>query len=119
MEESILTTIKQTLGLDADYAAFDLDIITYINSTLSILDQLGIGPEGGVFISDATEEWESLGLPPVQLNAVKTYIGLKVRMLFDPPTTGFLKDAMERQIAEFESRLNIMREVDLYEPVDD
>jgi len=118
MEDSILVTIKKILGLSEEYTAFDLDILTHINAAFSVLDQLGVGPEGGHFIVDDLGLWADIGLPPNQLNLVKTYIGLKVRMLFDPPSSGFVLTSMEKQIAEFESRLNMFREVELDESVD-
>lgn len=113
MEESILKSTKKILGLDADYIAFDLDVITHINAAFSILDQLGVGPEGGFFIEDETALWSDYLLPPNQMNLVKTYIYLKVRVLFDPPATSFLISAANEQIKEYEWRLNVFREVEL------
>jgi len=111
MENSILISTKKILGVGADYTAFDPDIITFINSTLSIIDQLGIGPTGGFVIEDEDAEWTSLGLPDNQLNLLRTYVFLKVRVLFDPPSTSFLVDAMNKQIQEYEYRLSYLREV--------
>lgn len=117
MENSILNSTKKILGVAADYTAFDLDIITHINSSFSHLTDLGIGPVGGYAIEDATAEWSELGLSTHQLNMVRTYIFLKTRMLFDPPTTSFLIEATEKQIAEHEWRLSTSREWNL-DPVD-
>lgn len=111
MEESILTSTKKILGLDPSYTAFDQDILTHINATFSILDQLGVGPEGGFSIADATDLWEEYVVPTNQLHLIKTYLYLKVRMLFDPPGTSFLKEAAENQLREYEWRLNVFREV--------
>ena len=113
---SILTDTKQTLGLDYDYLAFDLDIITFINAAFSTLDQLGVGQEGGYFISDSDNQWTEFLCPPNQMNMVKTYVALKVRMMFDPPATSFAQEAMKQQISEFEWRLNLFREVALPDP---
>lgn len=110
MECSILTSTKKILGVSESYEAFDLDIITHINSAFSTLTQLGIGPEDGFAIEDKDAEWEDLELPLVQLSMVRTYIFLKTRMLFDPPTTSFLIEAMNKQIEEHEWRLNVSRE---------
>lgn len=110
MENSILTSTKKILGLAAEYTAFDLDVITHINTALSVLNQLGVGPAAGFVIEDQTPVWDDLGLPQNQLNMVRTYIYLKVRMLFDPPTTSFLIDAMNKQIEEHEWRLSVFRE---------
>jgi hypothetical protein len=110
MESSILTSTKKVLNIPADYTAFDLDILTHINTAFSVLTQLGIGPTTGYFVEDETLMWEDLMLPQVQLNMVRTYIYLKTRMLFDPPGTSFLIDAMNKQIEEHEWRLNVFRE---------
>jgi hypothetical protein len=111
MEESILRSTKRILGLDAAYTVFDLDIITHINAAFSILDQLGVGPDGGFYITDETALWTDYLVPPNQLNLIKTYIYLKVRVLFDPPGTSFLLQAAQDQIREYEWRLNVFREV--------
>jgi hypothetical protein len=105
MAPSILTSTKKVLGLDEGYDAFDADIITFINSALSVLDQLGVGAEGGFFITGPEEVWDDLNLPDNQLNLVRTYLFLRVRMLFDPPTTSFLLSAWEKQLEEYEYRL--------------
>lgn len=110
MEPSILKSVKKVLGLDADYTAFDLDILMHINSVFTILQQLGIGPDTGFAIEDDTATWDTfLGTDP-KLNSVKSYIWLRVRLLFDPPQTSFLIQAMEKQIQELEWRLNVNRE---------
>jgi hypothetical protein len=111
MEESILKSTKKILGLDAQYTPFDLDIITHINAAFSILDQLGVGPDGGFYIEDETALWSDYLVPPNQLNLIKTYVYLKVRILFDPPGTSFLLQSAEDQIREYEWRLNVFREV--------
>lgn len=110
MNESILTSTKKALGLDENYTAFDPDIIMHINSVLSTLNQLGIGPELGFMIEDKEALWDTfLGGDP-RLNNVKTYVYLRVRMLFDPPQTGFHTQAMQEQIKELEWRINAQRE---------
>lgn len=117
MEPSILTSTKKLLGLDPTYTVFDLDIITHINSTLAIVSQLGVGQTGGVFIQDATATWDALSVPTDQLNLVRNYVALKVRLLFDPPSTSFHITAMEKQITEHEWRLSVLREsVDWVDP---
>lgn len=110
MSESILNSTKKILGIEADYYAFDTDILMHINAVFSTLQQLGIGPVEGFAIEDATTEWSSfLGGDP-RLNAVKTYVYLRVRMLFDPPGTSYLINAMDEQRKELEWRLNVQRE---------
>jgi hypothetical protein len=107
---SILTSTKMALGLAEDYTAFDPQIIMYINSVFSTLNQLGVGPDVGFMIEDKDATWSSfLGSDP-RLNHIKTYVYLRVRLLFDPPTTGFTTTAIEKQITELEWRLNVQRE---------
>lgn len=113
MEESILNSTKKILGLDANYTAFDVDVITHINAAFSILSQLGVGPEGGFSIEDSTIEWGDYVVPADQLHLVKTYVYLKVRILFDPPATSYLIQAANDQIKEYEWRLNVFREDEL------
>ena len=110
MESSILTSTKKILGIAESYTAFDLDVITHINAAFSILNQLGVGPEEGFMIEDAGATWDEFGVPLMQLNLIRTYVFLKVRVLFDPPTTSFLIDATNRQIEEYEWRLNVLAE---------
>lgn len=105
MENSILNSTKEILGLKADYTPFDLAVITHINSAFSILAQLGVGPVGGYTIEDNSDAWADLDLPQNQLNMVRTYIFLKVRMLFDVPATSFMIEALANQIREHEWRL--------------
>lgn len=106
--ESILISIKKLLGIPKDYIQFDDDIIMHINSVLLNLTQLGVGPETGFSIEDDSAEWTDFVdiENNAQLNAIKTYIYLKVKLLFDPPLSSSVVDAMNRQIAEFEWRLN-------------
>lgn len=108
--ESILDSIKKLLGIESEYEAFDTDIIIHINSVFMVLNQLGVGPEVPFVIHGKDEEWTSFD-PRIDLvEAVKSYMYLKIRLLFDPPTSGVLHEAMERQIGELEWRLNIQAE---------
>jgi hypothetical protein len=113
VEESILTSTKKILGLDDAYTPFDLDVITHINAAFSLLNQLGVGPLEGFFISDDTSVWNDFDVPENQRHLVKTYVFLKVRVLFDPPGTSFLLESANDQIKEYEWRLNTFREVEL------
>lgn len=112
MEASILNSTKSVLGLSEGYDAFDLDVNTFINTALSTLDQLGIGPVGGLVVDGPAAVWEDLSLPDNQLGLVKTYVFLKVRMLFDPPTTSFAIAAFNDQLKEYEWRLTIFQETE-------
>jgi hypothetical protein len=110
VEPSILKSTKKILGVGEADTSFDVDIAFHINSVLSILNQVGIGPADGYMIEDDTATWDAfIGTDP-RLNLVKTYLYLKVRLLFDPPGTSYAINAMEKQIAEFEWRLNVIRE---------
>lgn len=110
MDTSILNSTKKILGIAEDYTAWDLDIITHINSAFTTLNQLGIGPSEGFMIEDESSEWDEFSDSDTLLNSVKQYIFLKVRSIFDPPPTSYLVESMERQIHEHESRLSMMRE---------
>ena len=112
MTDSILTSTKKNLGLDESYTAFDADIVMFINSTFSTLHQLGIGPDAGFAIEDATATWTSFIGTDKRYNQVKTYVYLCVRLLFDPPATSYLIKAMQDQKLEAEVRLSIVREGD-------
>ena len=110
LENSVLKSVKKILGIEASYTAFDLDIMIHINSVFSTLHQLGIGPEDGFSIEDDTALWTAfIGADP-RLNSVKTYVYLKVRMVFDPPQTAHLEEALNKQAKELEWRLNVYRE---------
>ena len=107
METSILTSIKKMLGIAEDYIEFDEDIITHINSVFLNLMQLGVGPEEGFMIEDDTAVWEDFIDDSIQLQAVKTYMYLKVKLLFDPPLSSSVTESFTRMIAELEWRLNV------------
>lgn len=114
-EGSILTDTKKMLGIDESYSAFDLDIKLHINSVLSKLDQLGIGPPGGMMIADEAATWVDLIGDDHRLNQVKTYVYLNVRMGFDPPQVGFVLTAMKEQIQEQEWRLTAVLDNDRWD----
>lgn len=108
--DSILNSIKKILGIAPEYTEFDADVIMHINSTFSTLHQLGIGPLDGFMIEDDEVEWDAFLLGDNRLNSIKTYMGLKVRLPFDPPATSFGITAMQEQIKELEWRLNVAQE---------
>lgn len=110
MEQSILISTKKILGIAEDYTVFDLDILTHINTAFSTLTQLGVGPPEGFMIEDEESVWTDFISNDIQYHAVKSYVFLKVRQLFDPPTTSYLIAATEKQIEELEWRLNVHRE---------
>lgn len=111
MEESILLSTKKILGIPPEDTAFDLDVIVNINSAFSILHQLGVGPVDGFFIEDEEPVWSDFFDGPQEIkNLIKTCVHLRVRAIFDPPTTSYLIASTERQIVEHEWRLSQMRE---------
>ena len=115
--ESILTSVKKMLGIQEDYEHFDDDIIMHINSTFLILNQLGVGPEEPFIVQDKMDAWDDF-VPEGQIELVKSYTYMRVRLLFDPPTSGFLLDSINKQIAEFEFRMNVQAEKDKLYPAD-
>ena len=105
--DSILTSIKKLLGIEEDYGHFDPDIIMHLNSVFMILTQLGVGPSEGFSIEDDTATWSDF-IPNLQnLEAVKTYVYLKVKLLFDPSGSSAVTESMNRQISELEWRLYV------------
>lgn len=108
--DSILITIKKMLGLDEAYDPFDPELIVFINSALMTLEQLGLGPNG-FKITDEDDEWSSfLGDDMSKFEGVKTYIYLKVRLAFDPPTNATVLKSFEEMSKELEWRLNVKAE---------
>lgn len=105
--DSMLTTIKKILGIEPEYTHFDSDIILNINSALMVLTQIGVGPPNGFFITDAGQLWTDFLGDRKDIEAVKMYIGLKTKLSFDPPTSSFVLESIERQLREIEWRLNV------------
>lgn len=105
--ESILTSIKKLLGIAEDYTQFDADLIMHINSVLLVLTQLGVGPADGYLIMDKNDLWEDFLMDGPSVEMVKSYVYLKVKLLFDPPLSSAVIEATNRMIAEFEWRLNV------------
>lgn len=110
MEGSILNTIKQLLGIQSDYTAFDADIVIHINSAFMALNQLGVGPTECFSIDGSGEKWAEFVDNSIDLESVKTYIYLKVRTIFDPPSSSVVMEAMNKNISELEWRLNVQVE---------
>ena len=105
--ESILTSVKKMLGIPEDYEHFDADIIMHINSVFMILTQLGVGPAEGFTIMDEDAIWSDFIQDKKAIESVKSYMYLKVRLLFDPPLSSAVIDSMNRLISELEWRLNV------------
>ena len=105
MNDSILNSVKLQLGILPEYTVFDQQLILAINTAFSILHQLGVGPKDGYAIEDDSNRWDEV-VTKQSLNMVKSYVFLKVKLLFDPPATSFVLDAYNKQLAEMEWRIN-------------
>lgn len=116
--ESILQSVKKLLGITPEYTAFDVDITMHINSVFMILTQLGVGPSEGFSILDDTSIWTDF-LPETDRNfePIKSYIHLKVKLLFDPPTSSIVMESMNRMISELEWRMTTQAELDRKEEI--
>ena len=110
MTESILRSVAKNLGLPAEYDVFDPDLVMNINTVLADLNQMGIGPAEGFEISDDTATWDDFLEGETRLNSVKSYTYMRVKLMFDPPTTSYLIDAYQRQADKLEWRINMFRE---------
>lgn len=105
--ESILTSVKKMLGITEEDTHFDPDVIMHINSVFMVLNQLGVGPSEGFYIEDDGDEWTDFIPNNQQLDLVKSYIFLRVKLLFDPPASSTVLQSMNQMISEFEFRLNV------------
>lgn len=111
---SILNDVKKMIGPSEIYDQFNQDLIIHINSVFTILQQLGVGPKEGYSIVEGDEEWDDF-MPGIEssniFQMIKSYMYLKVRMQFDPPT-GSVASAFEEQIKEYEWRLSVAPDTD-------
>ena len=117
MDDSILDSVKSEAGVIADDGAFDDELILHINTAFMTLRQIGVGPENPFIISDNSAVWSDFTDDMAILPMVKAYVGLKVRLLFDPPTSSSLATAIQNSVAEYEWRLNL--EADKYNVEED
>lgn len=108
--DSILTSIKKMLGIAEEYTHFDTDLIMHINSVLSILNQIGVGPSEGFSIEDEMAVWADFISADLKMELVKSYIFLKVRLLFDPPLSSAVIESINRMISELEWRIQVAAE---------
>lgn len=108
MELSILTSTKKILNLAPDYVVYDSQLISYINAAFSTLNQLDLGQTEGFAIAGYDETWFEYSTDTVKINSIKNFIFLKVRLLFDPPASGFALQALETQLSQVEWRLSSM-----------
>lgn len=110
INDSILDTTKKLLGFESDYTAFDLDIIVHINTVFSTLQSLGVGPSEGYSIMDKEATWTEYSGLENMMNAVKSYMFIRVRLMFDPPTSSFHLESLKKQAEEIEWRLHVQAE---------
>ena len=108
--DSILTSVKKMLGISDTYEHFDTDIIMHINSVFSILTQLGVGSTSGFSIDDELNTWSEFITNIDQVEMVKSYMYLKVKMMFDPPQSSALIEVNKELIKELEWRINTLAE---------
>lgn len=104
--DSILESIKKLLGIPKEYDVFDVDVIMHINTAFAILNQLGLGPEGGYGIEGYDEIWDDY-MTSYNMSMIKTFIYLKVRLAFDPPSSTALIESMQRTLDELTWRLEL------------
>lgn len=110
MQDSILQSVKKGLGIPLEDDGFNSELIIHINTALMILTQLGVGPTGGVFITSQEDTWASIIEGAFDLEMVKTYVILRVKLIFDPPSSSFVLESIKNQLQEFEWRLNVQVE---------
>lgn len=111
--DSILTSIKKMLGITEEYTQFDQDLIIHINTVLSILTQMGIGPSSGFIITNSNQKWNDWFTITNDMNLIKTYVYLRVKMLFDPPTIATVVKSNEESIREIGCRLFMLTDLPL------
>lgn len=105
--DSILNSIKKLLGITEDYTNFDADLIMHINSVFMILNQLGVGPKDGFTITNEKDVWNDFISDTKNIEAIKSYIYLKVKLMFDPSASSVVTESINKIISELEWRLNI------------
>lgn len=105
--DSILLSIKRLLGIDLICEDFDDEIVIHINSVLVILSQLGVGPPGGFIVTDTSQTWSMFAGGRTDIEFIKTYVFMKVKLIFDPPQSSSAIESMNRVISELEWRINV------------
>lgn len=104
--DSILTSVKKLIGIDKEDTAFDPDVIMHINSSFLVLSQLGVGPDEGFYINDDTAVWtDFISNNMLLLNYVKTFVYLKAKLVFDPPSSSIAVQSMQEMVREHEWRI--------------
>lgn len=104
---SILETTKRMLGIPSTYTHFDDELIIHINTAISILTQLGVGPSDGFSITSSTETWSDFVSDESKIKMIENYIFARVRLSFDPPASAAAIEALNKQMEMYEFRINL------------
>jgi len=104
---SILNSIKKMLGISSEDTGFDQELILHINGALMVISQLGIGPTTGFVITGATETWADFLQDRQDVELIKSDLYLRVKLMFDPPQNSFLTNSIEKQISEYDWRIEV------------
>lgn len=117
MADSIFSSVKKVVGLLGDDDSFDEDILLHINSVVSTLRQLGLSIPADFYVRDDVQTWQNLLGEFRDLDLVKSYMTMKVRLMFDPPASSFGLKSMEEMVKEYEWRINVLTDQPYSVPV--
>ena len=117
MANSIFNSVKKVVGLLGDDGSFDEDILLHINSVVSTLRQLGLSIPADFYVRDDVQTWQDLLGEFRDLDLVKSYMTMKVRLMFDPPSSSFGLKSMEEMVKEYEWRINVLTDQPYSVPV--
>ena len=117
MTDSIFSSVKKVVGLLGDDGSFDEDILLHINSVVSTLRQLGLSIPADFYVRDDVQTWQNLLGEFRDLDLVKSYMAMKVRLMFDPPSSSFGLKSMEEMAKEYEWRINVLTDQPYSVPV--
>ena len=117
MTDSIFSSVKKVVGLLGDDGSFDEDILLHINSVVSTLRQLGLSIPADFYVRDDVQTWQDLLGEFRDLDLVKSYMTMKVRLMFDPPSSSFGLKSMEEMAKEYEWRINVLTDQPYSVPV--
>ena len=117
MADSIFNSVKKVVGLLGDDGSFDEDILLHINSVVSTLRQLGLSIPADFYVRDDVQTWQNLLGEFRDLDLVKSYMTMKVRLMFDPPSSSFGLASMKEMVTELEWRINVLADQPYSVPV--
>ena len=113
MTDSILDSVKKMCNVAEDDPSFDQDLILYINSAFMTIMQEWHGMDHAFRVVDGSETWDDLLADDTDFEGVKELVGLKVRMVFDPPSNSSVMQALKDEIQNLEWRLYIWKDMDM------